>query len=62
MLPIEGIQQRVTVQVVADAKYINIVFYPPCIRYFSDTRVVFRLLNNLLYHEDFQFPDWNIEE
>ena len=60
MLPNEGVQQRVSVQVVDDAKCI--IFYPPCIRYFSDIGVIFRLVNNLLYHEDFQFPDWNIEE
>lgn len=31
-------------------------------RYFSDPNVIFRLMNNLLFHEDFQFPAWNIQE
>ena len=25
-------------------------------RWFLDTKVIFRLVNNLLFHKDFQFP------
>jgi len=32
------------------------------IRYFSNSDVIFRLINNLVYHKDFQFPSWNLEE
>merc|ERR1719234_1837624 len=32
------------------------------LRYFSDSNVLFRLINNLFYHKDFQFPTWNLEE
>jgi len=31
-------------------------------RYFSDPNVIFRLMNNLLFHEHFQFPAWNVQE
>ena len=31
-------------------------------RYFSNSDVIFRLINNLVYHKDFQFPSWNLEE
>ena len=59
MLPIHGLHHRLTLKV---ANNVPTFFSAFPIRYFSDTKVIFRLINNLLYHKDFQFPAWTIED
>ena len=31
-------------------------------RYFSEQKVIVRLVQNFVFHEDFQFPGWTLED